>query len=50
VSGGGPGHGSPRNVSTDIARMPVMGPFAWVVVYNRAPVKRVVTVWGYLVS
>ena len=50
VSGAGSGHGSPHNISSYVARLPVMGPFAWVVVYNRAPIKRVVTVWGYLVS
>ena len=50
VSGSGSWHGSPHNISSYMARLPVMGPFAWVVVYNRAPVKRVVTVWGYLVS
>lgn len=50
VSGAGSWHGSPHNISSYVARLPVMGPFAWVVVYNRAPIKRVVTVWGYLVS
>jgi hypothetical protein len=27
-----------------------MGPFVEVFVYNRAPIKRTVRVWGYLVS
>jgi hypothetical protein len=28
----------------------VMGPFVEVFVYNREPIDRTVTVWGYLVS
>jgi hypothetical protein len=50
VSGRGTWHGSPHNISTYIARLPVMGPFVEVFVYNRAPVKRKVSVWGYLVA
>jgi len=50
VSGRNTWHGSPHNVSSYIARLPVMGPFVEVFVYNRAPVRRKVTVWGYLVS
>ncbi len=50
VSGRASWHGSPHNVSTYIARIPVMGPYVEVFAYNRAPVKRRVTVWGYLVS
>ena len=50
VSGRNTWHGSPHNVSTYIARLPVMGPFVEVFVYNRASVKRKVSVWGYLVS
>lgn len=50
VSGSGSWHGAPHNTSSYVARLPVMGPFAWVVVYNRAPIQRVVSVWGYLVS
>lgn len=50
VSGRGSWHGSPHNISTYTARFPVMGPFIEVYVYNRAAIKRVVSVWGYLVS
>ena len=50
VSGQGSWHGSPHNVSSYLARFPVMGPFIEVFVYNRAPLKRRVSVWGYLVS
>ena len=50
VSGRNTWHGSPHNISTYIARLPVMGPFVEVFVYNRAPVKRKVSVWGYLVA
>ncbi len=50
VSGRGSWHGSPHNISSYLARFPVMGPFIEVFVYNRAPIKRTVTVWGYLVS
>ena len=50
VSGSGTWHGSPHNISTYVARFPVMGPFVQVFVYNRAPIKRIVSVWGYLVS
>ena len=50
VSGRGSWHGSPHNISSYVARFPVMGPFIEVFVYNRAAEKRKVTVWGYLVS
>lgn len=50
VSGQGSWHGSPHNISSYVARFPVMGPFIEVFVYNRAPIKRKVSVWGYLVS
>jgi hypothetical protein len=50
VSGRGSWHGSPHNISTYVARFPVMGPFVEVFVYNRAAVARKVSVWGYLVS
>jgi len=50
VSGSGSWHGSPPNISSYIARLPVMGPFVEVFVYNRAPTVRKVSVWGYLVS
>lgn len=50
VSGRGTWHGSPHNISSYVARFPVMGPFVEVFVYNRAPVSRKVSVWGYLVS
>ena len=50
VSGRGSWHGSPHNISTYLARFPVMGPFVEVFVYNRAAVARKVSVWGYLVS
>ena len=50
VSGRGSWHGSPHNISTYVARFPVMGPFIEVFVYNRAAAARKVTVWGYLVS
>jgi len=50
VSGSGSWHGSPWNVSSYVARFPVMGPFAEVFVYNRAPIQRIVSVWAYLLS
>ena len=50
VSGRGSWHGSPHNISSYVARFPVMGPYVEVFVYNRAPIKRTVTVLGYLVS
>jgi hypothetical protein len=50
VSGRGSWHGSPHNISSYVARFPVMGPFVEVFIYNRAALKRKVTVWGYLVS
>ncbi len=50
VSGQGSWHGTPHNISTYVARFPVMGPFVQVFVYNRAPIERKVSVWGYLVS
>jgi hypothetical protein len=50
VSGQGSWHGSPHNISSYLARFPVMGPFIEVFIYNRAATVRKVTVWGYLVS
>lgn len=50
VSGNGTWHGSPHNISSYVARLPIMGPYVEVFVYNRAPVARKVSVWGYLVS
>lgn len=50
VSGHGSWHGSPHNVSSYVARIPVMGPFMRVFVSNRAAVARKVTVGAYLVS
>lgn len=50
VSGSGSWHGSPHNISSYVARFPIMGPFVQVFVYNRAPISRTVSVWGYAVS
>jgi hypothetical protein len=50
VSGAGTWPGSPHNTSSYVVRLPVMGPFVEVFVYNRAPFPRKVSVWGYLVA
>jgi hypothetical protein len=50
VSGSESWHGSPHNKSSYVARFPVEGPYVQVFVYNRAPIKRRVSVWGYAVS
>jgi hypothetical protein len=50
VSGRGSWHGSPHNISSYLARFPVMGPFIEVFAYNRAAATRKVSVWGYVVS
>jgi hypothetical protein len=50
VSGAGTWHGNPHDISTYVARFPVMGPFVEVFVHNLAPIPRTVSVWGYLVS
>ncbi len=50
VSGKGSWHGNPHNISSYLARLPVMGPFVQIFVYNRAPIERTVSVWGYLLS
>ncbi len=50
VSGSGSWHGSQWKISSYMARFPVMGPYVQVFVYNRAAVKRKVSVWAYLVS
>jgi len=50
VSGLGTWHGSQQNISSYVARFPVLGPFVQVFVYNRADFDRTVSVWGYLVS
>jgi hypothetical protein len=49
VSGAGTWHGSLHNISSYAARLPVMGLFVEVFVYNRAPFPRKVSVWVYLV-
>ena len=50
VSGSGSWHGSPHNISSFVARFPIMGPYVQVFVYNREAKKRIVSVRGYLVS
>lgn len=50
VSGAGTWHGGPHNTSSYVVRLPMMGPFVEVFVYNRAPFPRMVSVWGYLVA
>lgn len=50
ISGAGAWHGSQWDISSYLARLPVMGPYIQVFVYNRAPVARTVSVWGYLVG
>lgn len=50
VSGSDSWHGTPYNISSYMARFPVEGPYVQVFVYNRAPIKRKVSVWAYLVS
>ena len=50
VSGSASWHGSPHNISTYVARFPILGPYVQVFVYNREAEKRVASVWGYLVS
>jgi len=50
VSGAGSWHGSQWKTSSFMARFPIMGPYAQVFIYNRAPVARTVSVWGYLVG
>lgn len=50
ISGEGTWHGSETKKSSYVARFPVMGPYAQVFLYNRAPVDRTVTVWAYLVA
>ncbi len=50
VSGSGSWHGSPHNISSYAVRLPVMGPYVEVFVYNRAATQRKVSVWGYLVG
>jgi hypothetical protein len=50
VSGSGSWHGSQWKISSYVARFPVMGPYVQVFVYNRAAVRRKVSVWAYLVS
>lgn len=50
VSGQGAFHGTQWGVSRYMVRLPVMGPFIQVFVYNRADIPRVVNVWGYLVG
>jgi hypothetical protein len=48
VSGAGTWHGNPLNVSSYVARLPVLGPFMQVFVCNRAALPRKVSVWVYL--
>jgi len=50
VSGASSWHGDQWKISTYVARLPVMGPYAQVFLYNREAVKRTVSAWGYLVA
>lgn len=50
VSGRGSWLGNPHNISSFVARLPVMGPFVEVFLFNQAPKKRKVSVWAYLVA
>jgi len=50
ISGAGSWHGSPHNISVYNVRIPVMGPWVQVFPFNKHPVKRTVSVWGYLVG
>ena len=50
ISGSGSWHGSPHNISSYVARFPIMGPYVQVFIYNREAATRIVSVWGYLVS
>lgn len=50
VDGGGTWHGSPHNKSSYCMRIPVMGPFVQVFVYNTHNAARTVNVWAYLSS
>lgn len=50
VSGQDAFHGTQWGVSRYMVRLPVMGPFIQVFVYNRADQARKVNVWGYLVG
>jgi hypothetical protein len=50
VSGRGTWHGSQTKKNSYVARFPVIGPYAQVFLYNRAPTDRTVTVWAYLVA
>lgn len=50
VSGQGTFHGTQWGVSRYMARLPVMGPYLQVFVYNRADQARKVSVRGYLVG
>ncbi len=50
VSGTGSWHGTQWKISSYIARLPVMGPFVQVFVYNKAAFARKVSVWAYLVA
>jgi hypothetical protein len=49
ISGSGSWHGEEWKTSTYIARLPVMGPFIQVFLYNRAAFPRLVSVQAYLV-
>ena len=50
VTGSGTWHGQQWKISTYLARLPIMGPYVQVFVYNRAAVARKVSVWAYLVA
>jgi hypothetical protein len=50
VSGSGSWHGTQWKKSSYLARLPIMGPFVQVFVYNKASVARTVSVWAYLVA
>jgi hypothetical protein len=50
AQGTGTWHGDQWKISSYIARLPVIGPYIQVFVYNFTPLKRTISVWAYLVG
>lgn len=50
VVGSGTWHGTQWKISSYIVRLPIMGPYVQVFVYNFTPIARKVSVWAYLVA
>ena len=50
VQGSGTWHGDQWKTSSYVVRLPIVGPYVQVFIYNFTPTERKVSVWAYLVA